>query len=151
VNEEDLAYTAGFFDAEGSISISKCGRYYELSVSISNTNLPAMERIQPIVGSHLIKRAHKQGRYTQFFMLELFHQKAKSFLEKIVPYLCIKKEQAIIALEFQSKMKNGKLTISETEKEKYRIQINSSYRKRNSANADSFKLLSIPKVIHGLR
>ncbi len=130
MSDTDLAYIAGFFDGEGSIFVSKSKKQYFLTVSISNTNLLVLESIRRIMGGGISKSPDKRENCSQLFRLRLYCNEAKKFLERILPYLKIKKEQAKLAIEFQSKMEMGKLTIPKEEQEKYRIQINSFNKKR---------------------
>ncbi len=132
MNDTDLAYIAGFFDGEGSIFISKSKKQYFLTVSISNTNLPVLESIRAM-GGNISKSPDNRENHSQLFRLRLYCNEAKKFLEKILPYLRIKKEQAKLAIEFQSKMELGKLTIPKEEQEKYRIQINIFNKKRRES------------------
>lgn len=117
----DIAYIAGFFDGEGSIFISKSRKQYFLTVSISNTDKSVLESIQRIMGGSLSKSPDKRENCSHLFRLRLYCDEAKKFLEKILPYLKIKKEQAKLSIEFQSKMKKGKLTMPKEEQEKYRV------------------------------
>ena len=125
-----MAYIAGFFDGEGSIFVSKSKKQYFLTVSISNTNLLVLESIQRIIGGGISKSPDNRENSSQLFRLRLYCNEAKKFLERILSYLKIKKEQAKLAIEFQSKMEMGKLTIPKEKQEKYRIQINSFNKKR---------------------
>lgn len=75
------------------------------------------------------KSPDNRKNHNQLFRLRLYCQEAKTFLEKITPYLKVKKEQAKLAIEFQSKMKTGKRTVSKEEQENYKIRI-SSFKKK---------------------
>jgi len=130
MKDTDMAYIAGFFDGEGSIFVSKSKKQYFLTVSISNTNLLVLESIQRIIGGGISKSPDNRENSSQLFRLRLYCNEAKKFLERILSYLKIKKEQAKLAIEFQSKMEMGKLTIPKEKQEKYRIQINSFNKKR---------------------
>lgn len=46
MQREELAWAAGFFDDEGHIGYSKAGSGIHVNVSISNTDLPLLERRQ---------------------------------------------------------------------------------------------------------
>ena len=130
MSDTDIAYIAGFFDGEGSIFVSKSKKQYFLTVSISNTNLLVLESIQKIIGGNISKSPDNRENSSQLFRLRLYCNEAKKFLERILPYLKTKKEQARLAIEFQSKMEMGKLTIPKEEQEKYRILINSFNKKK---------------------
>jgi len=122
-----LAYIAGFFDGEGSIYISKGHSQYFLCAKLTNTNLPVLKNIERILNLGSTSTSHdKRERSSQLFRTQFFCNEAKQFLESIYPYLIIKKEQAKLAIEFQSKMKIiGHATISNQEKEHYKMMISS--------------------------
>ena len=130
MNNNDVAYIAGFFDGEGSIFISKSKKQYYLGITISNTNLSVLESIQRVMGGEISKSPDNRENRLQLFRLRLYSSEAKKFLERLLPYLKIKKEQARLAIEFQSKMEKGKLTIPKEEQEKYRIQINQKRKRK---------------------
>jgi len=127
--ENEIVYIAGFFGGEGSIFISKSKKAYFLTVSISNINLPVSENIQKLVGGGVSKSPDDRQNHSPLFRLRLYCNEAKAFLEKILPHLKIKKEQAKLAIEFQSKMGYGG-KLSKQEKERYRILVSSFNKKR---------------------
>lgn len=120
-----MTYIAGFFDGEGSIFVSKSKKQYFLTVSISNTNLLVLDSIQRIIGGSISKSPDSHDNSFQLFRLRLCCNEAKKFLERIK----IKREQAKLAIKFQSKIEVGKPTIPKEEQEKHRIQINSFNKK----------------------
>ncbi|MHA1627255.1 MAG: LAGLIDADG family homing endonuclease [Candidatus Asgardarchaeia archaeon] len=134
MSDTGVAYIAGFFDGEGSIFISKSKKQYFLTVSISNTNLHVLEEVQKIIGGNISKSPDNRENSSELFKLRLYCNEAKKFLEKILPYLKIKKEQAKLAIEFQSKMEKGKRTIPKDGQEKYRTLINSFNKKKKRKN-----------------
>lgn len=104
-----LAYMAGFFDGEGWIYIVKTKPYklrrmisnrYYLYVGIGNTNQEIIEWIKDRVGGNILSEVGKNGLMYRWHLASI---KAKDFLEKILPYLKIKKPQAILAIDFQNK------------------------------------------------
>ncbi|MGC9101431.1 MAG: LAGLIDADG family homing endonuclease [Caldisericum sp.] len=123
---EEIAYIAGFFDGEGSIYTSKGKKQYFLTVSITNTNLYVLEFIRELLHiGKISKNPDKNLGHRKVYRLRLYSNDAKNFLEILLPYLKVKAEQAKIAIEFQNKMKNGKLTIPKEEQEYYRNLISS--------------------------
>jgi hypothetical protein len=96
------AYFAGFFDGEGTICISKkWGKknknwYYVLCIRVGNTNPVALYEAGSLYGQRVLPRKSKG---CPFFMLELSKQiRQEKFLLTSLPYMQIKKEQAILAL-----------------------------------------------------
>ena len=100
---DNLVYVAGFMDGEGSIVItrSKSGRRknlsFDLNVTIANNNKEIHDWLVENFGGSV----SASNRWKRTYQWKLTANQAKEFLEKIVPYLKIKKEQAILAIEFQ--------------------------------------------------
>jgi len=69
-------------------------------------------------------------KHRKVYRLRLYSNDAKNFLEIVLPYLRVKTEQAKLAIEFQNRMKNGKLTIPKEEQEYYKNLISSFNLKR---------------------
>jgi len=118
---DKLAYVAGLFNGEGSIFILKANQTYFLCSSITNTNLPVLTELKELIGGQLSE--YPQTRKRRAFKLRLESKVAKAFLEKVLPYLRIKREQAKLAIKFQSRKVNGKRTMTIEEQERYRTRI----------------------------
>jgi LAGLIDADG endonuclease len=105
-----LEYIAGFFDGEGFISIQKAshkshsGSRYWLIASITNIHKGVMEEIQKVVGGKIL---FYNNNYTQnkgcgyHHRLTLYSKQAYVFIQTVLPYLVVKKEQALIAIKYQ--------------------------------------------------
>jgi len=131
IKPEEIAYIAGLFDGEGSIYITKGKKQYFLTVSITNTDLYVLEFIKNLLYiGKISKSPDKNMKHHKVYRLRLYSNDAKNFLEIVLPYLRVKTEQAKLAIEFQSKMKNGKLTIPKEEQEYYKNLISSFNLKR---------------------
>jgi hypothetical protein len=111
MNEVDLAYAAGIFDGEGSVSIihTKTGhtkadgsiyRHYRLQVCVVNTNPILCQWLKETFGG-CITQSHKgENRLPLWQWIKPSHKGAK-FLKLIQPYLHLKSPQVKLALEFQ--------------------------------------------------
>lgn len=108
-----LAYTAGLFDGEGSIVIG-CGKradrrvpQYWLQVGITNTNREIIDWLLATFGGHVSDNSHSPSRRKQrpCWAWRVMSNEAAMFLEVILPHLRIKREQAMIAVEFQAHMR----------------------------------------------
>lgn len=104
----EIAYYAGIFDGEGSISITKrkprpgkeTSPQHELVVCIRNQYLPVLEEIkQHFTGS--------LGRGDGGYLLYIAARRAQFFLETVKPYIRIKKAQLNLGLLFQE-LKNSR-------------------------------------------
>ena len=112
-NEQDLAYIAGFFDGEGSVSIRKAkpsvhhrtqSVRYSLLVSITNTNLPILEFIQSLLGGVIHERTWRTPMQRQSYSLYWSSGQGRRVLEFLSPYLRIKKGEAELGVAFQDVM-----------------------------------------------
>ena len=128
------SYFAGLFDGEGCISINKTSggkRQYkrngfQLRVSVTNTNIEVLEMLQDAYGGKVYIREKKNARsYGNWITVS---NQCVVPLSAWMPFLIIKRQQAVIALDFQSKRKTNK-----TDEEW--LQDFSSYEKIRKLNA----------------
>jgi hypothetical protein len=107
-----LAYVAGLFDGEGSIVIgynkpdATRGRKvpsYWLQVGITNTDRPLIDWLHATFDGHISDNSHSPSRKNQrpCWVWRTMGTQARAFLQDISPYLRIKKDQALLAIEFQ--------------------------------------------------
>ena len=105
---EELAYVAGLFDGEGTVTIS-CynasrygGRRREiLMVLLSSTDYSIIDYLRGIFGGSLtITGAH--NNHKEIYRWTLSARMAADFIYRILPYLRIKKEHALLGLEWQA-------------------------------------------------
>lgn len=110
--KEILAFIAGVFEGEGSISISNLSNKswnkrtdYSLKVRISNTDRPLLNWIVDKYGGKI----HKSGTVNNkiVWAWSIHAQQAETFLKIMMPYLICKKERAKVALEFRKTKDNG--------------------------------------------
>lgn len=114
MNKDDIAYAAGFFDAEGCNLISKqkgtirmIHPRYSLQAKIGVTNQLIMSWFKEQFGGSLsILKGKKQKKI--FFHWQISTRLAEIFLRQIFPYLRLKKPQAELAFQFQNEMRKKK-------------------------------------------
>jgi hypothetical protein len=107
------AYIAAFIDADGCIGISRTvlqttagNPYYgyDLKTSIGNTSMKIMRWLVRYFGGQFRPKAKNSSKLSDDPGFEWFmnggYKKMEIFLLGILPYLVIKKEQALIALSF---------------------------------------------------
>jgi hypothetical protein len=111
----DLAYTAGIIDGEGSIMVKRSKenrpgrptREYRIVVSVGNTNRLLLEwllvRWEGSIKPYIRKIPNCKPVYTW----TLSAKSAVMFLKLIKDFLVIKKDQAELALIFQTTVKSG--------------------------------------------
>jgi hypothetical protein len=116
VSEVDLAYAAGIIDGEGTICIChirrpKCNPDWEnrLLVEVNTTDNVIVPWLKSTFGStvHLQKATRPGCKNSNRWVCT--HRRAVAFLQLVMPYLKLKKTQAVLAINFQgSKNWGGK-------------------------------------------
>jgi hypothetical protein len=109
----ELAYIAGFFDGEGSITIHHNWRpsprgkspNHTLQVSIGNTDPRVLTWIHSHFGGYLHVRKHVAINCREVTQWIVRAASALPFLEMIFPFLRMKSEQTRIAIEYQKTKK----------------------------------------------
>jgi hypothetical protein len=104
----EAAYTAGFVDGEGTISLNRAARLraragfrYQPDLSMANTCRMVLERIVEMCGNgrievtNTVHPIHKLGYRLRFTSNQIRH-----VLPQLYPYLIIKRKQAELLLEF---------------------------------------------------
>lgn len=97
MTEADAAYFAGFIDGEGCIFISKA---HNLVLTATNTHKGVIDKFLNVIGGSVKIRPQRQ-RQREVFRWQVNGQRALMFLEKIFPYLVVKKQEAELAMNFQ--------------------------------------------------
>lgn len=103
-------YIAGLVDGEGSIYFSKIPRKYctlQLCVKITNTYRPLIDWLEQELPYAYILTNYKNKKHrrnkTSWHIAMTRQKDIENFLEKILPYLIVKKEQAKLALIWTKK------------------------------------------------
>lgn len=106
----EAAYIAGFFDGEGIVTIHRdknkgargprVNLQYTMSVRISQSSLGVLEWIKLKCGGSLTE-SHLKQKGRRHWTIAKKSNSARVLLEKMLPYLIVKKEQAEHAIEFQ--------------------------------------------------
>jgi hypothetical protein len=116
----DINWIAGFFDGEGCVSINSGTngrtekRYVKVSVSIAQKDRDILEKIREQHGGKIYEYKSSNSH-------ALFWQKqcdVKKILEELIPYLIIKKEKAIEALEIIGIPKDRSYSLAMAHKKK---------------------------------
>lgn len=115
MHENDLAYAAGFFDAEGCVLISKSKGtigmihpLYYLRVKMGVTNQSIMNWFKYQFGGSLSVIRGKKKQKKILFHWQIGTRPAEIFLRQIFPYLQLKKPQTKLAFLFQNEMRRKK-------------------------------------------
>jgi len=105
------AYAAGLVDADGSVIIAKVRLPtpssrtpdYRLSVQVTNTYLPVLDMMVEEYGGSVSHKPLTVGSFLtrrQHYNWAVGSHKAAECLQRLLPYMVVKKEQAELALEF---------------------------------------------------
>ena len=123
----DLAYIAGLFDGEGSISFRTqtiqtklYGEwiYHNFSVSIANCSEDTLKWVQETMDIGGWIGSKWKNRNYICYRLDYHHGRAVRFMELVFPFLKIKREEAQLAIEFYQRCtRNGKHFITPDELE----------------------------------
>ena len=130
-----VGYLAGLVDGEGCIYIGRtyakalCDRtpesrqYLFLSVSITSTTLMLMCWLKDNFGGSFRSKKPSDEKYKECYGWRLVSNQAAGFLERILPLLIVKREQAEIAIEFQSRISGNHANAVTDEEMSYRLSL----------------------------
>lgn len=106
--QEKLAYLAGIIDGEGNIGInlSKKGKWqncdnYKIRLTISGTDMRLMDWLVENFGGWICAKPIYKKEHKKSYNWSLMCSKAGNILEMVLPYLIIKKQQALIAVSYR--------------------------------------------------
>lgn len=129
-----LQYIAGFFDGEGSIGIyyrQKTKDGFHLRTQLTNNKNKDAQRLMSYLidrfGGNLSEQVTLSGNIK--YNWQLNSDKAVYFLKKIAPYLIFKKDQAIIAINWQEQRpkrirdKRGRIQVKRTRTVDFDIKV----------------------------
>lgn len=117
MKKSDVIYLAGLFDGEGSVSIVE-SKQYSLRVSLANSHVETLDWIARTFGGRLyVYDYHKDRRSTSNpetwkpqGVVVWQANTALRLLSLLLPYLRIRKQQAIIGIQFQEGMRRRSKT-----------------------------------------
>lgn len=105
----EIAWAAGFFDGEGTIAISRgyskregWGPYYSMKISASQRIRYPLDQLVRLFGGTVCK---SNGR--DIYIWTCATRDGVRALREMLPFLTIKRDQAIVAIAFQKRRKPG--------------------------------------------
>lgn len=105
----DISYFAGFFDADGSVSIAKNQKGTTLTCTVYNSNKKVLEIFRQNFGGEIyISHNHPEKGWKTGYRWMVAAKKAEEFLSKIVPFVTVKKERVELGLQFRILIKENK-------------------------------------------
>lgn len=101
---EDMAYLAGILDGEGTIGIyyHEKRNSYRVKISVVNTYKPLIDWIASVFGGYIYQRNHMKWKTRYEWHLG---EDSIELIRSLIPFLKVKKEQAIIAVDFRDNFK----------------------------------------------
>jgi len=95
------AYVAGLLDGEGSLEIRRDNRKHEARIRVCLTNKELIDWLYNSFGGYLSERKFNDNRWNDAYVWCIKGTKKVSpFIEKVYPYLKIKKEHAGVIKRF---------------------------------------------------
>lgn len=113
----ELAYMAGILDGEGTITIARAQETalvkrkkpaYIPHVKVCNTNKELMDWVHRTFGGRMNNERPATARWSTLYYVRWNCRKAQTFLELMLPFLRIKKLQALLVLEAIKRRGNTK-------------------------------------------
>jgi hypothetical protein len=104
VRKNQVAWAAGFIDGEGCIGIYRTGaNAYRVSLSAGQKyNEEPLMRLQALFGGTIVRPKGKNRSYANAYW-NLTSKRATDALKEMLPFLTVKREQAEVAIAFQSR------------------------------------------------
>ena len=131
--DTQIAWAAGFLDGEGCFSIKRYRKYgqgeylyYIAMISCGQVAKPdgiiAMEKLKELFGGSISKYYLTRNRSDVIYWM-VTSDKARNCIEKLLPYLIVKRAQALILREFVNSLRpsgrrHAKLSTEETNRRK---------------------------------
>jgi len=129
-SEQDLAWASGFFDGEGSVSIGAntfrgpgTNVVLFLSVTITNTDLVALERFAAIVGGGNIYNIMERPNRKKSYSWRASSKTAADVVDRLLKYSVVKQKQLTLAKEFRSLQQHKPFTRQPIEDKDRMLQI----------------------------
>ena len=116
VKDTDLAYLAGILDGEGVITIARVrpaphvkngnARYFA-KVEVQMSDHEPIEHLARLYDRHIMVKKITANMTKQAYRVSWQAKIAAALIEQVVPYLILKRPQALVLLEFQAAMTAG--------------------------------------------
>ncbi len=111
MTNEQIAYLAGIMDGEGTISVSrtrdktmKRKASFRPYITVVNTNIELIHWMHEITGLGAISKLYvsKNKKHKSYKRWTVWTRQSEQLIKSMLPYLRVKKEQALLTLELLS-------------------------------------------------
>lgn len=94
VDDTELAYAAGLFDGEGSISLvrQRTNRSHSPQVAVASVDYEVVRWFQKRFGGSIVTKQPRKSNHSVSYDWRLTDRRALRFLELICPYLVIERK-----------------------------------------------------------
>lgn len=110
VSALDASYAAGFFDGEGCVAIyERAARHsgegavspnFYVTVNMTNTHLGVLQHIRERIGGTVANFVRGKGKRRATYRWIASSKEASHILNILLPHVVVKREQILVALEF---------------------------------------------------
>ena len=130
------SYAAGVIDCDGSIYVANCGKSQSphLRVAVYNTRRGLIDWFADKYGGTVGEC--KRGGRSREYSWTLYGRGASTVLMDILPYLVIKREQALLAIEFISTLSEDGGTTLPADVRDLRARLRNRLRELNRKGAE---------------
>lgn len=124
LTEIDAAYLAGLVDGEGSIMINPRGDTVTARLTVTNTHRGVLHWLSEVTGLGKVQ-AHRpeSARHRATWMWVVNGDGALSLLKQLEPFMRIKRQQAMLAIETQERLRDPALKADRSWQADYREQM----------------------------
>jgi len=114
ISDVEIGYIAGIIDGEGTFIMGKHNKTIQLVIRVANTDFRLIKWLQNKLGGSLILDKRNDNIRAPIMVWQ-FHVSngMLNFLEKIKPYLIIKRKQAELFIQYLKSHKQGTLPTKE--------------------------------------
>ncbi len=133
-------YVAGILDAEGTIVIGETNGGFYSKIKISNTNKKLMKWLVQNFGNVFYKNLNSRSNRSVLYEWNCLANQQEAFLLGVLPFLLVKKPQALTLLEFRrTESLEEKKKLCDRIKQQNQRLIENKTSFINSHNKDRFK------------
>ena len=94
-----LSYLAGFFDGEGSVGVWVSDRAFRVNIAVVGVNRASIYLFHETFGGSIARRQGRKVNHRDFWHWQTHGTRARNVLVELIPYLRLKRPQAIEAIK----------------------------------------------------